>query len=64
MLSLCVLRMLEYHVKPLGLTAKQALDEISDTKALIVKLGNREFIVPHDYGPVMVRIFSTLEETT
>lgn len=49
MLSLCVLRMLEQKAKPLGLTYKQALDEISTAKAAILSLGEQQFLVPPVY---------------
>lgn len=61
MLGLCVLRMLEYQVRPLGLTVGSALDEISAAKAAIVKLGDRQFVIPPEYGPIMKQIIGTLE---
>ena len=61
MLSLCVLRMLEYQVRPIGLTVRSALDEINAAKAAIVKLGDRQFVIPADYGPTMRQIIGTLE---
>ena len=61
MLGLCVLRILEYQVRPLGLTVGSALDEISATKAAIVKLGDRQFVIPPEYGPIMKQIIGTLE---
>ena len=60
MLGLCVLRMLEYQVRPLGLTLRTALDEISSSKAAIVKLGDSKLVIPPDYGPVMKQIVSSL----
>ncbi len=61
MLGLCVLRMLEYQVKPIGLTVRSALDEINATKAAIVKLGDRQFLIPAEYGPIIKQIIGTLK---
>ena len=61
MLSLCVLRMLGQEAKPLGLTYKQALDEISSAKAAILSLGEQRFLVPPAYGPEMQRLIRSLE---
>ncbi|TAN25966.1 MAG: IS1634 family transposase, partial [Actinomycetota bacterium] len=41
MLALCVMRMLECHVKPLGMTLKAALEEINSTKAAYARLGKQ-----------------------
>ncbi len=61
MLSLCVLRMLGQEAKPLGLSYKQALDEISSAKAAILSLGERQFLVPPAYGPTMQQLIRSLE---
>lgn len=61
MLSLCVLRMLEQQVKPLGITYKTALDEISSTKAAILELGDKTFVAPPKYRPMMQKILRSME---
>ena len=61
MLSLCVLRMLEQQVKPLGITYKTALDEISSTKAAILELGDKTFLAPPKYRPLMQQILHSME---
>ncbi len=43
MLALCVMRMLERHVKPLGMTLRAALEEINSTKASYARLGKQHF---------------------
>ena len=63
MLGLCVLRMLEQQVKPLGLTYKSALDEISFAKAAILELGNQTFIAPPKYRPAMQQIVRSIESS-
>ncbi len=60
MLALCVMRMLECHVKPLGMTVKAALEEINSTKAAYARLGKQHFIIPPDYGPQVQEIIATL----
>lgn len=60
MLSLCVLRMLECHVEPLGLTYKSALDEIRSAKAAVLELGAQTFIAPPKYRPVMQQIIRAI----
>ena len=61
MLALCVMRMLECHVKPLGMTLKAALEEINSTKAAFARLGKQQFIIPPDYGTDMQKIIATVE---
>lgn len=61
MLSLCVLRMLEHEIRPLGLTVRSALDAIDSTKAAIVRLGDRRFVIPAEYGPTIKQVIDTLE---
>lgn len=61
MLALCVMRMLECHVKPIGMTVKTALEEISSAKAALVRLGAQQFAIPPDYGPAMQNIMAALE---
>ena len=61
MLSLCVLRMLEYHVKPLGITYKKALDEVRCAKAAILELGDQTFVAPPKYNPTMQEILRSIE---
>ena len=63
MLGLRVLRMLEQQVKPLGLTCKSALDEISSAKAAILELGNQTFIAPPKYRPAMQQIVQSMESS-
>ena len=60
MLALCVMRMLECHVKPLGMTVKAALEEINSTKAAYPRLDKQHFIIPPDYGPQVQEIIATL----
>lgn len=60
MLALCVIRMLEHHVKPLGMTVKAALEEINSTKAAYARLGEQHFLIPPDYGPEVQKIIETL----
>lgn len=61
MLSLCVLRMLEFQVRPLGLTYKKALDEIRSAKAAILELGDQTFVAPPKYRPAMQQILRSIE---
>ncbi len=61
MLSLYVLRMLEQEAKPLGLTYKQALDEISSAKAAILSPREQQFLIPPAYGPEMRQLMHALE---
>lgn len=61
MLALCVLRMLEQEVRPLGLTYRAALDEIDSARAAILKLGEQKFVIPPAYRPKMQQLLRALE---
>lgn len=61
MLALSVLRMLEQEVRPLGLTYKAALDEIDAAKAAILRLGDKQFMIPPAYSPRRQEIIRAME---
>lgn len=64
MVALSVMRMLEEEVKPLGVTLGEALKEIENTKAVKVKLGQKEFVISRPHSPTIKSLLARLKLVT
>ena len=64
MVVLSVMRILEEEVKPLGLTLGEALREIENTKAVKIKLAQKEFIISPALSPTIKSLLTRLKLVT
>lgn len=64
MVALSVMRILEEEVKPLGLTLGEALREIENTKAVKIKLAQKEFIISPALSPTIKSLLARLKLVT
>ncbi len=60
MVSLCLMRVLEETIRPIGMTVGEGLRTLESAKGAILALKGKSYTVPPLYSPAMESIFGTL----